>query len=154
MEDQFKIFIDRLRGGNVEQLERRLSPEFIEFDEPDVKFSSPVNLGGEAYLTEDSLILRINIETKGSFPCTICNRPVDQEISIKGLYHVIPVDEIKGGVYEIKELLRENIILEAPSFVECNQGSCSRRKEVEKYMSSNSNENEATDEVYYPFKDL
>ena len=55
--------------------------------------------------------------------------------------------------YNFKNLLRETILLEVPSFAECEGGSCPKRKEYNKYLKESSNE-QSEDEGYQPFADL
>lgn len=156
MNDRFKIYVEQLREGHVEKISEKFSPEFLDVHEKDLKYADPVLVKGEAYLAEDMLVLHVDIKTFGMIPCSICNEPVKVEIAIKGSYHAIPLEEIKGGIFNYQEIIRETILLETPILTECNQGKCPQRSSVQKYLkkegapkSKNGNE-----DGYHPFADL
>ncbi len=154
MNDDFKIYVDRLRGGTVENVEGEYPPAFLEMNEIETRFPEDVSINGNAYITDNNLVLQLNISTCAMVPCRICNKPIRIPIEIQGIYHIIPVDEIKGGVYNMQEMIRENVLLEVPAFVECNEGQCPQRSEIEKYLHRSSNNNDGAEDGYQPFKDL
>ena len=133
MNDAFKIYVDQLRDGHIEHLEEEFSPELMEVKEADLKYQKPIKISGEAYLAEDELVLHLDIDTQALLPCTICNEPVLVDISIKGIYHTASFEEVKSGIYDCREILREMILLETPRFAEC-KGKCPQRKEIQKYL--------------------
>ncbi len=155
MDDAFKIFVDQLKDGETESLSEELPPVFLDVNEKDLTFRDPVRLEGEAYLAQDSLILHFSIHTEVQLPCSICNEVVKVPIRIENSYHAIPLEEIKSGIYNMTELLRENILLEIPLFAECNEGSCPKRKDLKKFFKTpKANDSEDADEGYKPFADL
>lgn len=150
MEDDYKIFIDQLRDGKVEELNLSFPPDTLQVKESALSFDLPIEVKGEAYIAEDSLILHLDMETKGVVPCSICNRPVQVPIGVKGVYHAVPFDEIKTRVFDIRDIVRENILLEVPPFAECN-GDCPERRTLAKYLKEQS---DTDDEGFCPFKEL
>lgn len=148
--DIFNIYIDRLYDGHTEELEEEVDPDFLEVKENDLSFSDPLFLKGEAYIADDELILHFSVTTYATLPCSICNELVKAAIQELDFYHAEPLNEIKTGVFNFKELLREVILLDAPAFAECNDGDCPRRKEIEKYLKV---EGEGDDQ-YRPFANL
>jgi cytochrome oxidase Cu insertion factor (SCO1/SenC/PrrC family) len=74
-------------------------------------------------------------------------------IEIDNFYHSEPLSEIKGAIYNFKDLLRETILLEVPSFAEC-EGNCPRRQEVSKYLKEPSDDQQDSEDGYQPFADL
>ena len=114
-----------------------------------------MNVKGEAYLADDNLILKLSVATFADTALQICNDPVKVEVNIQGLYHAVPLSEIKGAVFNFKEVLRDAIILEAPAFAEC-QGNCPDRKEVGKFLKkpASKEKGKSDDEGYQPFSDL
>lgn len=155
MDDRFKIYIDQLRDGEMENLSEDFSPEFLDVNEQDLKFVDPVNLQGEAYLAEDMLMLHLNIKTACLIPCAICNEPVKVPIEVIGFYHAEPLEEIKGGIFHFQEILRETILLNTPILAECKQGKCPQRGPLEKYLKPESSSNSGeSDDGYRPFADL
>lgn len=154
MDDVFKIYIDQLRNGRESKIDEVLSPAFLDIADGDLEFRQEIKLNGVAYLAENELILRWNISAEALMPCLICNQPVSIEIEIRDLYQSVPLDEIRTGVYNFKELLRETILLELPTFAECNQGHCPKRKEYAKYLKETSNEQSRDEGGHRPFADL
>ncbi|KAF3363293.1 hypothetical protein PHSC3_000184 [Chlamydiales bacterium STE3] len=152
LDDSFKIFVEQLRSGNVEQLSEEFTPDFLDLHEKELAFADPVYLKGEAYLAESDLILHLNLSTFAKLPCSICNEWVKVPIKIQNMYYHEPLSAIKSGVFNMLDVLREAILLEVPSFAECHSGSCPKRKELEKYMKPQAQSQDDTG--YRPFENL
>jgi len=154
-DERFRVFVEQLRDGHIEKLREAFEPLFLDVHEKDLTFADPVHIQGEAYLADEMLVLHMDIDTYATIPCLICNEPVKVEIAIKGFYHAIPIDEIKGSVFNFQELLRETILLETPNLAECNQGKCPQRKTVQKYLKNDADgSKKSNEEGYRPFADL
>lgn len=154
MEDLFKIYIERLREGEKEELSFQCASTFLELEEEEVSAAEHVNVKIEAYLTESHLILRMSGKTKISLPCSICNELTEVVIEIQNLYHNVPLEEITNGIYDFSEALREGLLLELPLFAECNQGACPKREEIRPYLKKDSSKKNDDDNQYFPFSDL
>lgn len=154
MDDSFKIYVEQLKDGHTETIDEKFGSEFLDIKEEQLSFQDPVHVTGEAYLAEDSFILQLNVETIASIRCSICNEPVKVPIEIKNLYHVEPLSEIKTAIFNFKDVLRENILLETPRFAECMQGNCPQREQIKKYLKKPDAEDDAEDEKYHPFADF
>lgn len=133
MNDAFKIYVDQLRHGHTEHLEEEFPSHVMDVEEKELKFFQPIKIEGEAYLAEDELILHLNIETSAQILCSICNEPVEVPISLQGIYHTVPLEECKSGIFLYQDVIREAILVETPRFAEC-KGSCPKRKEFKKYL--------------------
>ena len=153
MDDRFLIYVDRLRSGSTEDVKLTLSPSFLDVDEDDLKFKSPVTVSGKAYLTEDHLILHLDIETMASMPCKRCNQMKDVPLKIKGYYHTVPLEEIRDHLFDMSETLRDDILLEVPAFYSCKEGECQDLEYTKKYFKSDSKSGNGG-ESYHPFADL
>jgi uncharacterized metal-binding protein YceD (DUF177 family) len=151
-DDSFKIYVDQLREGQEKIIHESFSPDFLDIHERDLAFTKPVNVKGKAYIAEDELILQWTIDAKALIPCSICNQQVEVPIQLNQLYYAEPLANIKGGIFNFKEALRETILLEIPSFVEC-KGSCPQRQELGKYLKP-STDDRSDEEGYQPFADL
>jgi uncharacterized metal-binding protein YceD (DUF177 family) len=134
MDETFKIFVHRIKVEGDEEIEEILSPEFLDVDGEEIQFHSPVHLMGTAHVADGMLVLCLSVETKLTMLCAICNQPVDVKISIPSFYHTEPIAEIKGGVFDYRETLREAILLEIPYTTECNSGHCPERESMAKYF--------------------
>lgn len=149
--DPFNIYVEQLRNGNHVTIDEEVPPNFLDVNEKELFFTGTVSIQGETYLAGDSLIFHLALIAHGVLPCTICNQPVQKEIDIVNFYHAEPVEELRGGIFNFKEVVREAILLEVPAFAEC-QGECPKRKELKKYLKPS--EKKAEEEGYHPFKDL
>ncbi len=157
MDDAFRIYVEQLRDGHIEDIHEKFSPEFLDVNEKELSFEDEVSVEGKAYLAEDVLILSFAVATLAKMPCAVCNRPVKTPVEIKDFYHAEPLEEIKTGVFNFKEVLREMILLDTPRFAECEQGNCPSRKEIAKYLKKPSAEDENPEneeEGYHPFADF
>lgn len=154
MDDVFKIYVDQLRDGHEKNIHESLSPEFLDVHERDLDFKKNVELKGVAYTAEDELILNWTIQAEALIACSICNEKVPVEICIENFYHSEPLAEIKGAIFNFKDLLRETVLLEVPTFVECNEGSCPKRQEMSKYLKEPSQDQADQEDGYHPFADL
>jgi hypothetical protein len=75
-------------------------------------------------------------------------------IKLSNFYHGEPLAEIRTGVYDFSQMLREAVLLEVPHFAEC-KGNCPQRVAVKKYLKQPmSPEEQAADEGYLPFAGL
>lgn len=157
MNDEFKVYVDQLRDGHEEEIDEVFPPDFIGVNEKDLIFNDPVKVQGTAYLADDSLILHFDIETQAKIACAICNAPVEVEVIINNFYHAVPLSET-SGIFDMQDILRETIILETPQFAECNEGQCSEREKLSKYLKKSSSNDDgiepSDDDGYRPFSNL
>lgn len=135
MGDEFKIFVHRLKDGQKETIEETLSPEFLDIHEKDLAFSVPVKIHGEAECVDQALMLRLHIKTEATMPCAICNENVQVKLEVPAFWHTEEFENIKGDVFNFKDILREAVLLELPPRAECNHGSCPQREILAKYFS-------------------
>lgn len=154
MNEAFKIYVDQLRDGHSEKIAEKVDSSFLEIHEEDLSFVDLVDIKGEAYLAENNLILHFDISTLAKIPCAICNAEVKVPINLKNVYHSIPASEIKTGIYNSQELLREDILLATPLFAECNEGQCPEREALRKFFRDNESTHDSDDEGYHPFAHL
>jgi uncharacterized metal-binding protein YceD (DUF177 family) len=153
MDDRFKIYVDRLRDHDL-KIHETFKPDFLDVKEEHLKFSYPVALKGEAYLADDTLVMHLNVATEAEIPCSVCNEMTKVEIAIPEFYLAVPLNEIKGGIYDYSEALREEIVLAVPQFAECSGGTCPQRKELEKFLKKPGENDSPEEERYHPFADL
>lgn len=149
--DSFKIHLEQLRDGKTAKINEKFEPEFLDVHEKDLEFKKPVEVNGEVYIAGEGLVLHFVIIAYAYLPCSVCNEPVEVEIAVKNFYHVEPLADIKGGIFNFKEVLREAVLLEVPAFAECNSGNCKKRKELKKFLKD---QNKTNEEGYHPFANL
>lgn len=134
MTQSFKIYIDRLKNEETEEISIIAPSEFIDIHEQDLSFPNPVRIHGEAYLADDHLILHLKIETEALIPCKICNGPVCFPLIIDDFYHTEELSSLKSSVFDYTSPLREALLLNLPAFIECNAGSCPERDTLSHYL--------------------
>lgn len=142
-----KLLIDRLKNGQTEKIDQKLAGAFLGPDEEELKFSFPVKVKGEAYLTDDHLIVHLKAETRVLMPCSICNQMIDSDLKVDHFYQAVPVEEIPSAIYDYQDLLREALLLELPRTVECNSGKCPERETMAPYMRH-------VEDTNFPFADI
>lgn len=153
MRDQaFTILVEELRHVSSKQIDETVSADFLDVQEKELAFRDPVTIRGEAYIAGEMLIVHLVVVTQGILPCSICNSPVKVEIRLGNLYHAEPLEQIKSGKFDFRDVVREAILLEAPPFTEC-EGKCPQRKEIKKYLAKEG-KTKSKDEGYRPFADL
>ncbi len=135
MNETFKIFVHRLKEGQTEKIVEDLSPDFMGIHEAELVFQSPIKIEGQASVAENALVLRLKIETEARMPCSICNRDVKVKILIPDLCYTEELINIKSGVFDYQEVVREEILLGVPLIAECNQGDCPERALLAKYFT-------------------
>lgn len=156
MDELFKIYVDQLKGGTTEQISATFPADFIGQKDDELAFDRDVVVNGEAYLADQELVLHFDAKTSIEIPCAICNEPVRLPIELNNFYHAEELENIKTGIYCFDEVLRDALMLEAPHFVECNNGKCPARKEYDRFFHSPAADDnlKSDEEGYQPFKDL
>jgi uncharacterized metal-binding protein YceD (DUF177 family) len=155
MADLCVIPIEHVKEGKSVALDHIYDPVSLDLGDKDLTFDSAITLKGTAYLAEDHLVLQLNISGAAFLPCLVCNKPVKIPFNHKNLYITKPLTDVHAGRFDFKDELREAILLEFPSFAECEEGSCPERTSIECYLKHPSpSETSKKDEKYFPFHAL
>jgi len=153
--DSFTVYIDRLADGSVESLDLALPADFLEVNDGDLSYQSPIQLKGQVYVAETDLVMCFDIKALANMRCTLCNEPVTVPIDLKKIYFAESLETMKSGLFSFKELVRETILIETPRFVKCGGKDCKQKNQFTKYLRTEEDiakENEGKD--YRPFADL
>jgi uncharacterized metal-binding protein YceD (DUF177 family) len=153
---ELKIFIDRLRDGHIEKFSFKAPSAFLDLNEKDLSCSAPIDIDGEAYIATDHLILKLDLSTTISMPCSICNEPTEIKLHVPDFYHAEPLQEIKGAVFDYTECLREDILIQVPQFTECHGGKCPERENIKNFLKKEipSANSTPSSHVHFPFSNL
>jgi len=156
MEDAHLIYIDRLADDKVEKINCTLSPDFMDIHEKDLSFPEAISASGEVYVASDHLVIHLDVATSALVPCKTCNEPINKKVILTHVYHSVPITELRQPVFDLREVLRENILLESPSFAECENESCPHRVQFAQYLHTDKKEQIETenDHSNYPFAHL
>lgn len=150
MNEQLKIFTEQLRDGRKEKIDVVLSPDFLDLSEEEIQTPSEVRVQGEAYCLDDLLMLSLDVATEIEMSCSICNTDTRILLQNKNILLSMPLSELPSTIFDYTDLLREEIIMLIPQFVECTQGSCPQRKELQPYLKTNNKDHSHN----FPFADL
>lgn len=150
------VYVDRLKDGQTLVIEEKISSDFLDIHESELSFPSPVTIQGKTYLADDHLVVQLSLHTTFVMPCSICNENTASPVDIKNFYHVEPLEEIKGQIFDYTELLREAILLQIPAFIECNGGNCPERNSLNTFLKKKEKTpvSPKANPVHYPFADL
>jgi uncharacterized metal-binding protein YceD (DUF177 family) len=148
--DFFVLYIERLKEASSYVLQKSTSPAFLDIHEPDLLFEDLVQIELKAYLSSDHLILHLSAKTKALLPCSICNASSSIFIQVEQFAHAEPLHKVAHGTFDFSPLLREAILLEVPSYAECQGGLCPKRTTIESFLISQ----QTKQETYLPFAHL
>jgi uncharacterized metal-binding protein YceD (DUF177 family) len=152
MDDKFLLYIDRLKKGEKENLNLFLPPDIFEVVEDELSFQDPVEMHGEAYVSEPHLIIHFSAQTKVCMPCSVCNEKTKENLIVKNAYHTFDLQELTDATLSFIDIVRESLLLELPQFIECQNGHCPNRPLIEPYLHNP--EDEKKDDIHYPFSGL
>jgi hypothetical protein len=152
MDDRFKVFVDRLEHGHIQEIDETIPPSLLDLSSEDALFKHEIRVKGSAYLANHELIVALEVKASVEVPCRICGDECDIPLALAHLYLTPTKEEIKGGIYSFREALRDELLLEVPRFHECHGGKCPSRKEIDKYLKKQ--EAKGKEETQQPFKDL
>ncbi|MCB1118103.1 MAG: hypothetical protein KDK50_05950 [Chlamydiia bacterium] len=141
------IYTDRLKSGKTQEIDQELPPSFMEVEEAELKFESPIAVKGRAYLSGDHLVVDLEVHTKVKIPCAICNKMTAVPISSGKTTYTVPPEEIKSAAYKPDSLVREALLLEVPMLAEC-QGKCPEREILKPLLEKEEHD------TCFPFSEL
>lgn len=157
IEENYRIYFDRLEEGQQEKLSFEMPFNFLEDEKGELKFTAPLVVEGEVYLSGEYLVFHLNLHTEMVLPCIVCNGDAKVEISLLDIHHLEELTEHRSGVFEMEPFLRELVLLEVPAFAECNHGHCPQRQEMECYLEKENQKKikaMGPEKKHHPFADL
>lgn len=135
------IYTDR-----EQKIDEILPPEFLQLHEKEIGTPTPITVKGQAEAQDDLLILTLEVATEVGMPCSICNVPTKVALQNKDIIITIPLSEIPSSAYDCTEVVREEVVMLLPQFVECKEGACPMRKEIKPFLKQ--------EKKNFPFADL
>lgn len=130
----FNIYLDRLKDGHVEEINAKIPSDFMEIDDVDLSFPEEVTFSGEAYISEDFLILQLKISTVALLPCLICNEKMNLPVHVDDFALSEKISGYRSQVFDFSNEVRSAIIVKVPQYFECNQGCCPEREAITKFL--------------------
>lgn len=151
MDERFAVYVDRLRDGTEELIDETVPASLFDLGEQ-VSDDDQVKIHGKAYLADHSLVIQVNIEATVQLRCVICNELFPFKIELNNLYITPEEEACRSGIFQFKEALREEIVLEIPLYAECHGGSCPERHSMKPYLKEGSSDSD--EETQQPFKEF
>lgn len=145
-----KVYIEQLRDEKKHFIKEILAPDFLEIQEADLVFDHPIYVDGDVSIVGEVLMVQLSVHTEAQMPCTICNQRTYIHLEARNIYHAIELNTIKTSIFNLTPLVREEILLLVPQFIECNGQECPERKILMNYMKGKS----TPPNKYLPFADL
>jgi uncharacterized metal-binding protein YceD (DUF177 family) len=148
-DNKLLIHVDQLKNGEQKEIQEKLPPEFLELESGDeIKNKEPISVYGTVYVTDDYLILDLNIEANLILMCGFCTESYSFPVKRTHFMHEEPLETMTKGVFDLGNFIRETVLLEVPLYPLCGGKECKNRKKVEKFLS------QKKEEHFHPFQDL
>ena len=132
--EQIQFDLRNLEGGELCVLKGALLPMNLDLDHKEAEQFSAVEYNLEIQLFGESLLIKATLKGDMTIPCKICNKDFTTTILIERADEVISLDEIEGHKVDLTPTIRNLFLLEVPESVECNNGTCTDREEVENFL--------------------
>ncbi len=146
--ENINIFIDRLVNEGQFSQKGELPAALLELTSSDGQAQN-IDYLVNAYITDDHLIINFDVKAKLQLPCKICNELTTFSLECLKQTHLVPLNEIKKGLFEAADLIRQTVLLNIPPYCEC-EGNCPERAFVNKFLKKEA----AEPETYHPFQGL
>jgi uncharacterized metal-binding protein YceD (DUF177 family) len=149
------IRVEGSTDGEETLFEERLDPDFLDLPEGDELVpSSKVEVRGTAYRAGEWIVVEGRVETSMSLPCATCNEQTVFPIGPFVWKIDVLATNVKNGMLDLTEELREAILLEVPHLVKCGGEVCRNESTVRQYLVSDEHRTDENDERYQPFRSL
>ena len=82
--------------------------------------------------------LSLEISTTLSLHCCICDAPFECPVRGIVVQQLIHASEEKSGIFDCRDLIRDELLLEGDRFQECEKGGCPEREFVKSFLKKGS----------------
>jgi hypothetical protein len=135
-DDNIKFYLHRLKfPGDREEIHASVAPQvFFDFGEGGV--CSPVEIQGSLERVDgEQWFLSLEISTTLSLRCRICDSPVEYPVRGVIIQQLIHCFDEKSGVFDCRDLIRDELLLEGDRFQECRLEGCPEREFIKNFLS-------------------
>lgn len=134
--DSLKLYICRLKlPGEKEVITYSLDPEHIREVGEEELFCSPICVDGSLErIDHEFWALSLNIKTQFNARCCVCNELFLRPVMIRDISHFIHYEESKTGIFDCKQLIRQELLLECDHFLECQSLGCPQRRMISDFL--------------------
>ncbi len=151
MKKEVPLFVKRLRDESVETISERIAPEKFDISDNEILLKEPVIVNGEAYITDDFLLITLSISAALEIVCSFCNKKFNFNTNVEAYTIDIPVEDVRGDVLDLLPYIRELLLVEIPLYPQCGGAVCKNRKEMENFFKKECKEEPKT---FKPFENL
>ncbi|WP_213318120.1 hypothetical protein [Chlamydiifrater volucris] len=150
--DDLKIYVYRLKNiGDREALQYTVAPGVFSEKGLEKVFSCPIQVSGHVErVDEEQLVLSLSIQTEVGASCPFCDKAFSRTVAIDSICHLIEKDQLRDGVFDCSDLIRQEILLESEGLYECESGGCPDKAGIENFLQKKEKKFEGNN----PFENL
>lgn len=137
--DGFKFYVYRLKlPGEKEIASFSLEPEKFRDKGEEEIFPSVVKVEGSLERIDyEHWMLILNMSTHMGARCCVCDKKFLRFVELFDIHHPLHRDDVKSGIFDCRELIRQEFLLESDCFWECAETGCSEKEEVVRFLKKN-----------------
>jgi uncharacterized metal-binding protein YceD (DUF177 family) len=144
------FFYEQLKEGESSCFEHEIDSSFLDLEnDKELRPISSVFVKGKIWKMADWLFVEAYVKASFETTCSYCSDLFHLPIELQPWKHEVCIDDIKEAFLDLREPLREAILLEIPYFAQCDGTTCKNINEVKKYLMKGEKE-----QFQQPFKDL
>lgn len=130
-----KFYLVDLQDGQKRSFDHMVDPEFLDINEADVRFREPFRVAGCVYQTDGMLLVEFSAEPRVELRCRVCNEWAPTPLKVVRAVLAVEMEELDqaSGMVNLCPWIREAIVVEIPSYGEC-EGGCSLREQLGHYF--------------------
>ncbi|WP_348663111.1 hypothetical protein [Chlamydia vaughanii] len=134
--DDLKLYICRLKlPGEREDIQYSLNPQNIREVGEEELFSHPIEVSGSLERVDsEQWFLSLSVATQLGLRCCICDKSFLYSIKLIEISHLICHEDAKSGVFDCKDLIRQELLLESDHFQECDKEGCPERGNIVQFL--------------------
>lgn len=134
--DDLKLYIYRLKlPGEKEEIRYSLSPDMICEPGEEALFPHDILVSGSLErIDHEQWFLFLDVSTQLSLRCCVCEKEFLHPIQSIEISHLICFSDAKSGVFDCKDLIRQELLLESDHFQECDKNGCPERGNIIQFL--------------------
>ena len=134
-DDNVKFYLHRLKfPGDRKDIHASIPPQVF-CDSEEEGMCSPVEIRGSLEIVSgEQWFLSLEISTILSLRCRICDAPVEWPVQGIVIQQLIHCSDERSGVFDCRDLIRDELLLEGDRFQECQEGGCPAREFIKNFL--------------------
>ncbi|ANG65879.1 hypothetical protein JG731_04120 [Chlamydia gallinacea] len=134
--DDLKLYIYRLKlPGEKEEIRYSLSPDMICEPGEEELFPKDILVSGSLErIDHEQWFLFLGVSTQLSLRCCVCEKKFLHPIQSIEISHLIYFNDAKSGIFDCKDLIRQELLLESDNFQECDKNGCPERGNIIQFL--------------------